>query len=187
MRCFAAVKYYSEMTVTDDVLLDKDLKRAGVIPYVKINDKVFFIFGLGEGIASISDFGGTKEEKDEDAVDNALREFREESFTVLGTLNRNHLLNSPYIVGETGFHEGEKGVVFLVKYRNEFPFSSKMREFKERNVPGDETRGIIVLSREQLISGLKQPDVRIGSTKPFQFHAKVKNILLSGIDTIGSL
>lgn len=167
---------------------EKDIRRAGVIPFV--TDKMgnpFFLFGLDEGIACIADFGGTRETKDKDIVATALREFHEETFGVMGTLSRENLVKSPYIVGETGYHDEEKGILFLVKYRQEFPFLDKMKEFKERNVPGDETRGLIVLSREQLLRALSQAEERIQSSKVFHFHPKVKHILSSGIDIIKSV
>lgn len=168
-------------------LQDKTIRRGGVIPYVKNEKTVFFIFGLDEGIASISDFGGTREDFDEDVYGTALREFQEETFGVIGTIKRKNITRAPYIVGETGFHDTEKGVLFFVHYRQEFPFTDKMQEFKERNMPGDETRGLIVLSREQLIAGLKQPEERIQSSKVFLFHPKVRAILLAGNDIISSL
>lgn len=168
-------------------LIDKDnLRRAGIIPYVKTNNTVMFIFGLGEAIASISDFGGTREDFDEDIYETALREFHEESFNVIGPLNRKNLDHAPFIVAETGFH-GEEGVLFFVKYRDNFPFLTKMREFKERAMPGDETKALIILSREQLLLGLKQPEERIQSSKIFLLHPKVRSILLSGRDIINSL
>nr|QBK91915.1 MAG: hypothetical protein LCPAC304_02560 [Pithovirus LCPAC304] len=168
-------------------LKDTDIQRAGIIPYVKKKGKVFFLFGLGEGIASISDFGGTRELSDADVLETALREFHEETFNVIGTLTRDNLKHAPYIIGETGFHETEKCALFFVAYRQDFPFFAKMNEFKERNVPGDETRGLIVLEREQLFRALKQPEKRIQSSKVFLFHAKVRSVLLLGKDTIGSL
>jgi len=168
-------------------LQDKTIRRAGIIPYMKNEKTVFFIFGLDEGIASISDFGGTREDFDEDVYGTALREFQEETFGVIGTIKRENITKAPYIVGETGFHETEKGVLFFIHYRHDFPFTAKMQEFKERNMPGDETRGLIVLSREQLIAGLKQPEERIQSSKVFLFHPKVRSILLSGNDIISSL
>jgi len=168
-------------------LQDKTIRRAGVIPYMKNEKTVLFIFGLDEGIASISDFGGTREDFDKDVYGIALREFQEETFGIMGTIKRGNLIKAPYIVGETGYHETEKGVLFFVQYSNDFPFTKKMQEFKERNMPGDETRGLIVLSKEQLISGLKQPEERIQSSKVFLFHPKVRSILLSGNDIISSL
>ena len=167
-------------------LKNDNIRRAGIIPYVKRNNTVFFILGLDEAIASISDFGGTREVTDLDPYETALREFQEESFGVLGVLNRKCLESAPYIIAKTGFH-GEDGVLFFVKYKNEFPFFSKMREFKERNVPGDETKALVFLSREQILLGLKQTEERIQSSKIFLFHAKVQAILLTGREIIESL
>jgi len=179
--------YTPSITMIDKIADQQTINRAGVIPYVKIKNKVFFLFGLGEGVASISDFGGTRSKKDKDIIDTALREFREETFEIIGKLDRSHLLHSHHIVGETGYHQGERGILFFVRYRSDFPFCAKMKEFKERNVPGDETRGLIVLSREQLVLALNKPEERLQSSKIFHFHPKVRNILLSGKDIIGSL
>lgn len=179
--------YTPSITMIEKIVDEEMIKRAGVIPYIKRQNNVFFLFGLDEGIASISDFGGTREKKDKDIIDTALREFREETFGIIGTLDRSHLLHSHHVVGKTGYHQGEKGILFFVKYRSDFPFYVKMKEFKERNVPGDETRGLIVLSREQLVLALNKPEERLKSSKIFHFHPKVRNVLLSGKDIIGSL
>lgn len=168
------------------ILENANIRRAGIIPFVKRNNTVIFIMGLDEAIASIADFGGTREIRDLDPFETALREFQEESFGVLGDLERGNLLGAPFIIAETGFH-GEEGILFFVKYRDEFPFFSKMREFKERNVPGDETKALVFISREQILAGLKQTEERIQSSKVFLFHAKVQSILLSGRETIESL
>ena len=168
------------------ILENENIKRAGIIPFVKRNNTVMFIMGLDEAIASISDFGGTREVIDADPFETALREFKEESFGVLGSLKRTNILSAPFIIGETGFH-GEEGVLFFVKYKDEFPFFSKMREFKERNVPGDETKALVFITREQLLAGLEQTEERIQSSKVFLFHPKVQSVLLSGKETIECL
>jgi len=170
----------------DVVLHNENIKRAGVIPYIKKNNTVIFILGLDEAIASISDFGGTREAKDADPLETALREFQEESFGVLGGLSRKNLESSTYVVAETGYH-GEEGILFFVKYKEEFPFFTKMREFKERNVPGDETKALVYITKEQILEGLHQTDERIQSSKIFLFHPKVQSILLAGKDVVESL
>jgi len=171
----------------ETILKNDNIRRAGIIPYVKKNNTVIFILGLDEAIASISDFGGTREAKDKDPIETALREFQEESFGVLGGLNRKNIENSNYIVAKTGFHGEEEGIIFFVKYREEFPFFTKMREFKERNVPGDETKALIFITREQILDGLHQTEERIQSSKIFLFHPKVQSILLSAKHVIESL
>lgn len=175
-----------EMCSLTKLIENEGIKRAGIIPYIKKNNTVVVLLTLEPGIAGISDLGGSREAKDENIFQTGIREFNEESFGVLGTLNEKHLTSSPYIVAKTGYH-GEEGVLFFVKFRSEFPFIRMMDEFKERNVPGDETKALIVLTKEQLFTALEKPDERILSSKLFLFHPKVKSILLSGRETISSL
>jgi hypothetical protein len=162
------------------------LTRAGIIPYIKRNGIVLFIFGLDEAIANISDFGGTRENRDKDIYETAIREFSEESFGVLGELDQSNVVKATYIQGDTGFR-GEQGVLFFVPFKTDFPLVSKMQEMKERAMPGDETKALICLTKEQLFQALKGAEERIQSSKIFLFHPKVKSILLSGIETIECL
>ncbi len=54
-------------------------QRAGVIIYTKINNELFFGFGVDSIYNELTDFGGHLDRKDKNAITGALREFKEES------------------------------------------------------------------------------------------------------------
>jgi len=61
--------------------------RAGVIPYVVINNHVMLCLGVDKGTQELTDFGGGVRENDEDPITAAIREFHEESKGVFGSEN----------------------------------------------------------------------------------------------------
>lgn len=165
-------------------LLDPYILRAGIIPYFKVpnvedqSSKTLFIFGLDEGISCLSDFGGTREYFDTNVYDLALREYNEESIGLLEPITINSLkTKSTYIIDETKIKKGEKCALFFYPIDYPYPILDKMRLFKERSMPGDETKGIIALTRDQLILALKQEKTKIENTKMFLFHPKIKYML----------
>jgi hypothetical protein len=168
-------------------LSDPHILRAGIIPYIKSpsTNNVFFIFGLDEGIASLSDFGGTREYFDKDVYELALREYNEETIGLLEMITVEDLKNkSRVIVDETLIKKEEKCALFFYPFPSDYPVIEKMDIFKRRAMPGDETKAIVFLSKEQTIQALEQPDAKIGDTKMFLFHPKIRNMLLSNLNNI---
>lgn len=74
--------------------------RAGIIPIIDQGNVRFFGFGVENGVAAIGDFGGHKEKKDYDALDSAIREYKEEALNVFGELNR-EMLQDYYVLDGT--------------------------------------------------------------------------------------
>jgi hypothetical protein len=70
--------------------------RAGVIPYVVINNHVMLALGVDKQSQELTDFGGGVRDNDVDPIAAALREFREESKGVFGEENysRDNYTNS---------------------------------------------------------------------------------------------
>jgi len=168
-------------------LEDPRIRRAGIIPYIKYNRQTLFLFGISEIHAYISDFGGTRDKKDIDVIETALREYNEETFGCLRDLTREEVSKSNYIIGPTGYHGDEMCVLFLVPFPKDIPLFGKMSEFRDRSVPGDEIKGLIVLNTRQLVMGLRNGEERVDGTRLFFFHPKVKPILKRKIRTLISL
>jgi hypothetical protein len=160
-------------------LTDAFILRAGIIPYFRTpKNQIFFLFGLDEGIASLSDFGGTREYFDADVYHLAIREYREESIGLLEPITVDDLkCYGKCIVGETKIKKGEKCALFFYPFPYPYPLLDKIKAFKERSVPGDETKGLAMLSLEQTLLALEQPEAKIDNTKMFLFHPKIKHLL----------
>lgn len=61
------------------------IKRAGIILYTLIDGKEpYFCFGIDRHYSDLSDFGGQREETDENIIHTAVREFNEESRCMIG-------------------------------------------------------------------------------------------------------
>jgi hypothetical protein len=61
--------------------------RAGVIPYVVIDNHIFFCLGVDKKSRDLTDFAGGIRESDSSPLAGAIREFREESKDVFGEEN----------------------------------------------------------------------------------------------------
>jgi len=168
-------------------LKDIRIRRGGIIPYIKLNRQTLFLFGISEIHAYISDFGGTRDDTDNDIIETALREYNEETFGCLIDIKREDIIKSKYIIGPTGYHGDEICVLFLIQFPKTIPLFSKISEFRDRNVPGDETKGLAILNSRQLNIALKRSNERIEGTRLFFFHPKVRPILKKEIKTILSL
>ena len=168
-------------------LEDPRIRRAGIIPYIKYNRQTFFLLGVSEIHAYISDFGGTRDHEDADLIETALREYNEETFGCLRSPTRGELESSKYIIDFTGYHGDEKCVIFFVPFPKDMPLFSKMLEFRHRSMPGDEIKGLIVLNARQLTTALRNGEERIDGTRIFFFHPKIKPILKRKIRTLLAL
>lgn len=69
--------------------------RAGVIPYISTEGGLIFAFGKDTEYRELTDFGGgVSYKRDKNAVNGALREFREESLCVFGDTKPKDVANS---------------------------------------------------------------------------------------------
>lgn len=69
------------------------IKASGIIPYTLINDNLYFLFQIKNGI--YEDFGGRTESIDKSDIDTALRECSEESNKIL-VFDKTNISNSFY-------------------------------------------------------------------------------------------
>lgn len=126
--------------------------RAGIIPYIDINDTRYFALTLQFPNSDLADFGGTIESWDIDALDAAIREYYEESFGIFGEINRENLQDC-YVL------DGNDTAEILL------PVSGYMYDYNQKfyQILGDniyhEVQTIIWLNAYQILSGIdsKQP------------------------------
>ncbi len=73
--------------------------RAGVIIYTKIDNEIYFGLGIDNASKEITDFGGgiSYKERDKNVILGALREFKEETLGIFGSLSYMDVIDSPVI------------------------------------------------------------------------------------------
>lgn len=124
-------------------LNDNRYIRGGIIPITTVNDINFYGFGMNNRNSDICDFGGHKETMDNDILDAAIREYREESLNVFGEISRDTLYDC-YVL------EGNDTVEILYPIRGNFIEYTKEFNSYIKNVPDHEVQSIIWLTYKQM-------------------------------------
>lgn len=151
--------------------------RAGIIPIVKQGNTTFFGFGVENGIAAIGDFGGHKENTDCDALDAAIREYREESLNAFGEITRD-LLQDCYVL------EGLDTAEIL------FPVSGPLYQYtiKFHELVGNneqhEVQNVIWLSRKQLLIAIDSQETEFLGTKIYHMYTRIRDVIHRNRDLI---
>jgi hypothetical protein len=91
-----------------DLLSVRSCYRSGVIPFTKINNKVYFLLAVDFNTGDLSDFGGGCK-KNENLVTTAFRELNEESYGLFVNMSEQILYNSFAIVN----HKRNSAVFFM--------------------------------------------------------------------------
>lgn len=73
-------------------------KRAGIIPYVIIENKIYFCFGIDAKSGEYTDYGGSALTSDGDITDTALRTLREKSFGIFRIYTRHLFRDDSFFV-----------------------------------------------------------------------------------------
>lgn len=149
---------------------NKNIIRAGIIPVTEEKGIIFFAFGVDFNIASLGDFGGHKEIIDTDLLDTAIREYREESLNVFGTITRESLKNCLVM-------EGDETVEIL--YPVDPPFYSYTEKFNSM-VLGQkhhEVQNVVWLSRRQLLNVIDSQHASFAGTKIYHMYDRIHNCL----------
>lgn len=156
---------------------DRKYIRAGIIPICYQNGVIFFGFGIEGSIAAIGDFGGHRETKDHDALDAAIREYKEEALNVFGVLNRN-MLQDYYVL------EGKDTAEILLPVPP--PFYQYTVNF--RNLIGDNTQhevqSIVWLSRRQLLTAIDSQQASYDGTKIYHMYYRLRDTIHSNRDSL---
>jgi len=145
--------------------------RAGIIPYTEQNGILFFAFGLDCNIASLGDFGGHYEPSDNDLLDTAIREYREESLNVFGSITRDSLKNCYAF-------EGPETIEILLHvtppfYQYTEIFNNIIKDHKQHEI-----QNIIWLSRRQLLNVIDSQEASFAGTKIYHMYNRIYDCLL---------
>lgn len=73
-------------------------KRAGVIPYIIVENKIYFCFGIDGKSGEYTDFGGPSASFDGDITDTALRTLRDKSFGIFRVYTRHLFREDTFFV-----------------------------------------------------------------------------------------
>lgn len=144
--------------------------RAGIIPFVEENSVRFFAFSIGNIIADIGDFGGHKEKGDSDALDTAIREYREEALNIFGEITRD-MLQDCYAL------EGSDTVEILLPVTGPFyKYTEKFHNLIGTNTD-HEVQSIIWLSRRQLLTAIDSQYEQYMGTKIYHMYDKIQKVI----------
>jgi len=151
--------------------------RAGIIPFTIQNGIKFYGFGVENGIAAIGDFGGHVENNDSDALDTAIREYKEEAFNVFGEFTRDMLATCDAI-------EGKDTVEILVPVRPPFyKYTEKFHHLVDNNTD-HEVQSIVWLSRKQLLIAIDSQETAFEGTKIYHMYSRIRDTIHMNRDLI---
>ncbi len=85
------------MLIDTKILTQIVKSRAGVIPYMSVNGKLYFLLARHKETQELGDFGGGCK-KTENALESAIREFREESNGIFEGLYHPEIFESTFAV-----------------------------------------------------------------------------------------
>lgn len=128
--------------------------RAGFIPICFQGGMLFFGLAVDSRNNVLTDFGGHKENFDMDLLDTALREYKEESYEIFGTLSRDSVQNFEVL-------EGEDTVEILLPVHEPFYHYSSLFAETVKDKKDNESSKIVWLSRRQLLIALESQDDKI--------------------------
>ncbi len=150
--------------------------RAGIIPYITINNVKFYAFGLGNMVADLCDFGGHREDVDGDLLDTAIREYSEESLNIFGELTRDTLDYCEVL-------DGDDTAEVLYPLPGDIPMYSYTLDFKQ--LIGDdlnhEIQNIIWMSKNQIITAVSHPNTTYNGTKIYHMYNKIRSVLINNL------
>lgn len=151
------------------------VRRAGIIPWKKLNNNTWFLFGLDSSSGDITDFGGTFEYKDKSLLNTAYREYSEESYNSAG-INPDDVGKSLGILCRS-----TRSVDVFVKYNNSW---EKMYDIFYKGRSKDNVFEVVDLFH---ISA-KQLSILLSYEKNgdsgFLFYDKIWNLLKKNIGVI---
>lgn len=145
---------------------DRKYIRAGIIPIVIQGNIKFFGFGIENKVAAIGDFGGHKENIDNDVLDAALREYREEALNVFGDITRD-------MVQDFCVLEGIDTVEILVPVPGPIFRYTEIFRSMIGNYANHEVQNIIWLSKKQLLIAIDSQESAFNGIKMYHMYNKI--------------
>jgi hypothetical protein len=155
-----------------------DIHRAGIIPWKKEGDDVWFIFGLDAISGDITDFGGTHEYiKDNNLIETAIREYREEVYNA-PDIKYSDVYKSMGIMNKPA-----KTFEIFPEYRSKWPqmYSTFLKERSKDDK--FEVIDILILNKKQLMIMLGNGE----SNSKFSFYTKIYHVLSKHKDVIKNI
>jgi hypothetical protein len=130
---------------------NSNVVRAGIIPFIIKNGVKFYAFGIANEVGDLCDFGGHREDFDNDLLDTAIREYKEECFEIFGKIDRNSLSDC-YVL------EGQDTLEILLEVTGDlYEYTYKFREMIGNNEQL-ELQNIVWLTYNQIILNTKYVD-----------------------------
>jgi len=140
--------------VKDILPHDLTQKRAGVIVYKLIKDKIFMGLGIDSQHGSLTDFSGGIKSSDRDVIAGGLREFNEETLGIFGSIDPERVNNSIAVYSQ------DMMIIFLkvegdiIRYSLEFKTKTKSHDLS-----GLEVKNIPWISKESFYEKIERGDV----------------------------
>lgn len=133
--------------------------RAAIIPYVIIEEEIFFLLGIDSESGDITDLGGGVK-KFESALIAAFREFNEESNEILGPLHPNDFWRCVALL------DSQMGSLFIPlpsKWYNEAPIEFERRKGSPRKKSHSEISELVWFSEKdfQKMLSSKKPGKKL--------------------------
>jgi len=166
--------------ITEDIKMDikklegKKTIRAGVIPYTLTNQNLYFLFGVDELTSEFTDFGGGVK-INEDCVEGAIREFKEETYEFLP--KENYDKNSEEFNKSIAITDEDRMTMIFLKVDSKWLTNSEKKFFdnkKKSKLRYHEIKNIVWVSENELKKLIKNPF-------PNFFDNKKKGVLWSKI------
>lgn len=138
--------------------------RAGVIPFYKKNNEIYFILGIDSKTHELTDFAGSVKYKIENCIEGALREFKEESL-IFKKLNKSKIENFHCIYDE-------ENLIIFIGYNLDFEEISKkfLEKYHMNEFP--EVCGLIRLNHLTFQEHIKNGKNMFSRLKNFLYKAK---------------
>jgi len=149
---------------------DKKYIRAGIIPVVIQGNVKFYGFGVENGVAAIGDFGGHCEESDRDALDAAIREYREEGLNIFGDITRDKIKYCNVL-------EGKDTVEILIKIEGPlYKYTERFKEMVKDNIE-HEVQSVIWLSGKQLLNAIDSQEEAFNGVKIYHMYKRIRDAI----------
>lgn len=150
-----------------------NVRRAGVILYTQLRNEIWFGLGIDRLSKDITDFGGSRELRDRNAIETACREFYEESLGIYGIFPYDAVQNLKCVYNKRSL------IIFIPVIVNP---KTAVRSFKCMVKNTDEISGLIWLTRENFMKMVSMPVVRTMEMlvpMDLRLYTKVRSLLVS--------
>lgn len=153
--------------------------RAGVIPYVIINNHIFLCLGVDKKSKDLTDFAGGIRDADGTALAGAIREFREESKDVFGEENyrEENYIDSLCLIKRIPFKDRNDSYHMMIVFHevDESYLSSAMDDFSRTDITCKDEVSAIAWFSENMFKQL------VYTPESTRMYNKVKKFIANSI------